>query len=304
MKKQIAFVAGTALCVGAASAQMSGGMGAAASIVPGMDAGEAGGRSNVRNPVVASLEYDGVATYGFAGQDFESVFDLYDTFCCERFSTDADANLTEFRSTGFGNGNPFGTTDFICEIYEASQEADICDDGTLPAPLMISVPGAGFYDGVDGVTDFDSGGDPQCLPGGDYIARWGAELNFGTFGQVFFFAQAGDHTTGGGTADDGFQSNPGNAFGMGFCFDVVDGGTGLPTGINFILCGDTADCGGGDPCVSFCGDIDGDGDSDSDDFFTYLDLFVAQDPCADIDQDGDHDSDDFFSYLDLFVIPC
>ena len=99
MKKQIAFVAGTALCVGAASAQPDSEMGAAGSIVPTMKAVEAGGHSNVRGPTIASLTYDGVENYGFAGQDFESIFDLYDTFCCERFSIDADAQLTEFRTT-------------------------------------------------------------------------------------------------------------------------------------------------------------------------------------------------------------
>eukprot|EP01024_Parvocaulis_polyphysoides_P009850 TRINITY_DN1319_c0_g1_i5.p2 TRINITY_DN1319_c0_g1~~TRINITY_DN1319_c0_g1_i5.p2 ORF type:complete len:220 (-),score=54.14 TRINITY_DN1319_c0_g1_i5:23-682(-) len=196
MKKQIAFVAGTALCVGAASAQMSGGMGAAGSIVHQADAGQAGGSGTVRDVVIASLEYDGTLTYGYAGQDFESVFDLYDTFCCERITTGADATLTEFRSTGFGNGNPFGMTDFICEIYAAGDEGDLCDDGTLPAPVAVSAAGAGFYDGVDGITAFDG----DCLEAGDYILRWGGRMDFGTFGQCYWFGQFGDHTTGGGTA--------------------------------------------------------------------------------------------------------
>ena len=77
-----------------------------------------------------------------------------------------------------------------------------------------------------------------------------------------------------------------------------------PQGANFILCGDEADCGGGDPCYTDCGDVDGDGDSDGDDFFGYLDFFASGDDCADVDGDGDADGDDFFGYLDLFVVPC
>jgi len=57
-----------------------------------------------------------------------------------------------------------------------------------------------------------------------------------------------------------------------------------------------------------------DGDADADDFFFYLDLFVANngdltgssdpnDPSYGV-PDGDSDADDFFFYLDLFVGPC
>jgi hypothetical protein len=57
-----------------------------------------------------------------------------------------------------------------------------------------------------------------------------------------------------------------------------------------------------------------DGDADADDFFFYLDLFVANngdltgssdpnDPSYGV-PDGDSDADDFFFYLDLFVADC
>ena len=91
---------------------------------------------------------------------------------------------------------------------------------------------------------------------------------------------------------------------MGFCFDAIDGFTGLQTGINFVLGGQAGDCGPdcGDP--TGCGDVDEDGDSDADDFFLYLDLFASGDDCADLDRDGDIDGDDYFEFLDRFVEPC
>ena len=220
MKKQIAFVAGTALCVGAASAQMSS-LGAAGSIVPNMTALEAGGHSNVRAPVVAALTYDGSSNFGGAGQDFEAAFDVYDIWLMEAITTFADANLTEMRATGFSNtGNPFGMTDFTCRIYDADQLGDICDDDTIGAPLMSSTAGAGFWDGVDGITDF--GG--QCLPAGDYILAYAAEMEFGLHGQVFWFTQNGEHDVGGGVAADAFQSNPLGGFGFGPCQNVDNAG--------------------------------------------------------------------------------
>ncbi len=300
MNRQIAFVVGTAMCVGAASGQVvNPNLGAAGSIVPTMKANEAGGQSGLRGPTVASLTYDGTSSWGFAGQDFENMYNAYDIFVCERFGTIVDANLTDFYSNGYGTSNPFGATDMIVEIYRADCESRICDDETLPVPLMTSVAGAGYWDGAHGATDM--GG--QCLPAGDYILRWGIELNFVTFGQVFFFAQAGPHDNGLGDPDDGFQSNPGGAFGMGFCFPTVDNGTGLPTGVNFILVGDLGDC---DSCPdpTDCGDWDGDCDSDGDDFFAYLGSFNNGDPCADLTSDGLFNIFDFFAFLDAFLQPC
>lgn len=49
-------------------------------------------------------------------------------------------------------------------------------------------------------------------------------------------------------------------------------------------------------------DIEQDGDVDADDFFTFLDLFVAGDDRADIEGDGDLDADDFFAFLDRFIL--
>jgi len=51
-------------------------------------------------------------------------------------------------------------------------------------------------------------------------------------------------------------------------------------------------------------DYDGDLDADSDDFFLFLDLFLAGDRRADIDDDADNDSDDFFAFLEDFTTPC
>jgi len=128
-------------------------------------------------------------------------------------------------------------------------------------------------------------------------------MNFTTFGSFNWFAQSGAHTDGLGEADDGFQSNPGNAFGLGHCFETIDGGTGRRTGINFVLCGDADGC-VACPDVRACGDWDGDGDSDGNDFFEYLTAFSAGDPCADLDSNGSFDSLDFFAFLDRFLRAC
>lgn len=51
-------------------------------------------------------------------------------------------------------------------------------------------------------------------------------------------------------------------------------------------------------------DLDGNGTLDGDDFFLFLDLFVAGDARADFEGDGDLDGDDFFLFLDEFVAGC
>jgi len=288
------------LAAGGVRAQMDPNLGAAGSIAWSMRAGEPGSSARVRQEVVASLSYDGTSTMGFAGQDFESAMDQYDIFCAERFGMRDEWNLLEFRSAAFGTGNPLGATDMVVAIYAVSDLTDICDGGTLPAPLLTSFPGDGFYDGSDGVTDF--GG--QCLPGGDYLAVWSMELNFASFGQAFFYGQHGSHDHGFGGADDGFLVNPGGGFGMGVCFNAVDEDTGAPSGVNFVLTGTRGNCGN---CSDFaqCGDWDGDGDADSFDFFAFMDDFELRDPCTDLSANGMIDAEDFFLFLDNFVLnPC
>ncbi len=51
-------------------------------------------------------------------------------------------------------------------------------------------------------------------------------------------------------------------------------------------------------------DINGDGIIDADDFFGFLDLFVADDDRADFVDDDVIDADDFFAFLDAFVDGC
>ncbi len=57
-------------------------------------------------------------------------------------------------------------------------------------------------------------------------------------------------------------------------------------------------------CQACPADLDDDGDADAEDFFAYLDFFVAGDDRADRDRDGDIDAEDFFAYLDAFAVPC
>ncbi len=54
-------------------------------------------------------------------------------------------------------------------------------------------------------------------------------------------------------------------------------------------------------CQFHPADLNRDGTTDADDFFAFLDLFVARDPRADLDLNGTIDADDFFAFLDLFA---
>jgi acetyl esterase/lipase len=51
-------------------------------------------------------------------------------------------------------------------------------------------------------------------------------------------------------------------------------------------------------------DLDGNGVLNVDDFLTFIDLFIAEDPRADINRDGTLNIDDFLAYISLFVQGC
>ena len=68
--------------------------------------------------LIAALPYDGSTLYGARGQEFESIFDIYDLFIIEDIEPTRDARIGEFRSVGFGNDNPFGTQDVRVRIFE------------------------------------------------------------------------------------------------------------------------------------------------------------------------------------------
>lgn len=57
----------------------------------------------------------------------------------------------------------------------------------------------------------------------------------------------------------------------------------------------------GDPCAA---DFDGNGVVDSDDFFAFVNAYLAGDGSADINGDGTLDSDDFFDYLNVYFTGC
>ncbi len=276
-------------------------LGAAASVVYRARSVGAGAVGQVRNPIAASLSYDGASTWGFSGQAFGDGFDEFDTSIIEEFEIAQDANLTEFRSAGFGLGDPFQTTDIRVAIWTNPQDGSLPGQGASQL-VLASIPGVGFWDGDGGVSDFGA----QCLPAGCYFIVWQGDLFFFDYGQILFYAQAGPHDVDGGCAqaDSGVLWNPNGGFGMGEYFDAIDGGTGQRTGVNFVLCGTPTDC--DNPCndPNACGDWDGDLDSDADDFFLYLGAFAQNDPCADLDSDGDWDSEDFFTFLGRFVEPC
>ncbi len=250
-------------------------------------------------PLVAALPYDGSSEWGSRAQDYETAFDVYDIFAMEDIELTSPANLGEFYSAGFSNtGNPFGAEDVVVRIFEDDGSGLPGQDSYTGELIMISVRGAGGWDGDSSwATDF--GG--QCLAPGRYYLVWAVRMDFACCGSVSVFQQSGEPSHGGGGADNAWLWNPGGGFGLGPHFRVrnIDF---EPTGLNYLLFGTPGDC--EPPCIFFCGDVDGDGDSDGDDFFLYLDLFAAGDECADIDGDGDIDGDDFFGYLDLFVVGC
>lgn len=290
-----------AVCGSAARAQPQIQRPNAAPIVRGALGEDIGGQVHVAQEVVASLSYDGSSAWGFAGQDFESIFDQYDLYCIEPFSLDQRVVLTEFRSAAFGTGNPFGVEDVLVEVYHVSDLADLCDGGDLPRPLLRSFRRSGFFDGLDMVASFSN----ECLGPGDFVIRWSARMDLLEHGQIFFRAQGGEHDNGGGIANDGIQQQPNCSVNCpSVCVETVDGKTQLATGVNFMLIGEVVD-----ECVECrdqheCGDMDGDGDSDADDFSAFLHMFASREPCADIDHDGDHDLDDYFGYFDRFVRRC
>ncbi|MCB9845324.1 MAG: hypothetical protein H6811_04995 [Phycisphaeraceae bacterium] len=299
MKMKIALVSGCALGLAAAAngQTLKSKLGAAARPVASAQ-GVAGGASVARGPVVESLTYDGVATWASAGQDFESAFDAYDTEVLEDTNF-AASNVTEFRSTCFGNGNPFGITDVNAELW-TDNGSGFPGQGTYTGVQQAATAaGNGVYDGLDCITNFLG----QAAGGGAGFVTWDASLNFTTFGQVYFFQQAGAHDNGGGLANNAWQWNPGGGFGQGTHFQVfASGGSTVAIGVNFILCGEQ---GGGCPDPNGCGDWDNSGgQADGTDFFAYLDSFANGDPCADLAAPAGLGGEDFFAYLDLFVIPC
>lgn len=257
----------------------------------------------------AALAYDGSSSWSGRGQDYESIFDAYDVFIIEDFTIDQDHALGEFRTIGFGNADPRGTTDVGVRILENNGSGLPGSIGYTGRLRMMSVPGAGFYNVNDFSFDSNFGG--QCLVAGSYFIVFAVRLDFFCFGNTGVFMQRGEHSAGGGEADNAWQWNPGNAFGLGTHFPAIDPDLG-PSGINFELCGEPATCD-----LRFCqADFTGssnsadpsygrkDGDVDADDLFLFLDLFASNDARVSLDEDAFIDADDFFLYLDWFVQGC
>ncbi len=151
----------------------------------------------------------------------------------------------------------------------------------------------------DGRAD-DKGQCVRVMPDGGFIFV-GMTGSFGAGGADMYIVRTDANgvelwsETDGGVSDD-------RAWSVAVGTDkIVVGGTAWSFGAGR---GDIHLVGYDDPALGCAADLDGDGDADADDFFTYLDLFAADDPAADIDGDGDIDADDFFAYLDLFVTGC
>ncbi|RMF45475.1 MAG: hypothetical protein D6751_07355 [Deltaproteobacteria bacterium] len=257
---------------------------------------------------LVSLAYDGTSSWGAKAQDFENIFDIYDIFVIEDFSTQESVLIDAFASLGFGTDRPDRATDVGVRIFEDNGSGLPGESGFSGRLRLMSIPGTGFFDGQHAIASF--GG--QCLPAGSYFVVWAVRLNFTHSGQIFFFVQSGAYSTGEGGESDAWQWLPGDSLGLGTHFRVVDGSTGEATGVNFMLCGQAGPCD-----LRFCeGDWTGssnpqnplfgvkDGDVDADDFFFFLDIFISGDARADLTSDAVIDGDDFFAYLDLFAQGC
>ena len=266
-------IAATVACAGAAQGQL---VATAQSLHSGVV--PAGGDCSVYDN-----SYSGVSTFGNAAQLFEEAFAGYNIWLGDDFSTsDAYTNLS-LSSVGFcGNGcvDPFQVQGFFAQIY----------DGLPNDPnSTLVLESTGFeFDGVDTWTS--SFGD-QTLEAGDYHFAFAARNDFGTNGQTYFYQEPQDE------GNDGFQWNPGGAFGFPDNLVFITDGDGNPSAPNACIGGEVV---AGDPCDA--ADCNGDGHINGLDVVCTVMLIKNEDMAADCNEDGVLNVLDLVCFIQTFKV--
>lgn len=251
------------------------------------EGGSVGGPARPAGEVVYSNPYDGTSTFGNAAQIFEEALSGYDIWLGDDFETSDGYGDLELCSVGFcGNGcvDPFLVQDFFAQIWDGSP----CDPGS-----SIRCESTGFtFNGIDTwCAQLEEG---CCLQAADYYFILATRNDFGTNGQTYFFQQ-----TKGGEANDGFQWNPGGAFGFpGGCQTITEADGVTASSPNCVITGDSTACTG--PCVFELADCNGDFDLNVLDFICFQGAFQRGELGADCNGDGNYDILDFVCFQGVF----
>lgn len=225
--------------------------------------------------------YDGASTYAHAAQIFEGAFSSYDIWLGDDFTTDTPFTDLVISSTGFcGDGcvDPFQVTDFAARIWDGLPN----DPQTM---LILASTGHAF----NGIDVWSSTFGDQVLPAGDYTFAFAADIDF-VDGRTFFFAQARKDE------NNGFQWNPGGAFGFPDDLHVIDNGQGEPGSPNVCIDGVIVES-----CIADC---DGNGALNVLDFVCFQLEWKSQTPKGDCDANGTYNVLDFVCFQAEFVQGC
>jgi hypothetical protein len=248
------------------------------------------------NPGELIWEQLPLGTQGFASQDFEAAFNIYDIQCFMDFSTTQDWLLGTTFASAFNTatGNGAVTTDVNAEIWNGLP----FNAGTMVAQ---SVPGLGVDNtgGANGQGNISTDFGGECLPTGDYWYSIQIVRDFGTGGQAFVFGL--QPMVG---AQD-VQYNPGLGFGLcnGVWCDVQDT-AGVKFDVNFTLTGKPGTCGGCafDPCDTNCDNV-----VDAFDIEPFISVLLGNPGCspcaADVNGDMVVDAFDIEPFIACLVGP-
>jgi hypothetical protein len=232
--------------------------------------------------------YDGASTFGNAFQVFEAAFSGYDIWLGDDFSADANYDSIEMATVAFcGNGcvDPFLVQDFYGRIYDA-----------LPNDANANLVAESDSFSFNGIDTWTATFEDDCLPAGDYFFAVAARNDFGTNGQTYAFQQNTQ------VPNDGFQWNPGGAFGFPGNLQFITDQDGVTPGSpNMVITGSEVDQCDGAGCP---GDCDGNGVLNILDFVCFQGEFQNQSPFGDCDGNGLYNILDFVCFQGDFQQGC